>query len=110
MNKFEVRFKSFVSGLADCRVVDDGFRRGVADFLLNGGRICAELKCLDMDTVAKLQAFATELIDACDLPVYGTIPFDRIIAGQEDRATLNRKAIYKVAQRLETDFRDANNK
>lgn len=111
MVEFEARFKNFLARRQDCKIVDDGSHHtpgGVADFLLDGGNICAELKCLDEDTLEKLQAFAAELIETRDLAVYGNVPFEEIIDGQADRGELNRTAIYKIARRLETEFRDAN--
>jgi hypothetical protein len=112
MNEFERQFRAFITNRPDCRILDDGRQNipgGIADFLLNGEQICAELKCLDEDTLEKLQAFATELIENRNLNIYGTVPFEKIIDGQADRGKLNRKAINKIARRLETDFRDANN-
>jgi hypothetical protein len=111
MNEFETRFHNFIAALPDCKILDDGSCNtpgGVADFLLNRESVCAELKCLDKDMLEKLQEFATELIETRNVDIYGRIPFEKIIEDQPDRGKLNRRAIYKVAQRVETDFRDAN--
>lgn len=111
MNEFESRFHSFIATLPGCKILDDGSRNtpgGVADFLLNWDIVCAELKCLDKNMLEKLQEFATELIETRNVDIYGKIPFEKIIENQPDRGKLNRRAIYKVAQRIETDFRDAN--
>jgi len=111
MNNFERRFREFIESRQDCRILDDGQRTitgKVADFLLNGENICAELKCLDQEMLQKLQVFATEIIESRDLPIYGAVPFESIIEAQPDRIKLKRDAVFKIGDRLSDDFRDAN--
>jgi hypothetical protein len=111
MTEFEKRFRRFIAGCPDCKILDDGNSNppgGIADFQLNGDRIVAELKCLEEDKLVRLQRMATALIETRDLPVYGKVPFFKIIENQPDRAELSRKAILVIAGRLQYDFKDAN--
>ena len=112
MTELEKRFRSFIASCPDCKILDDGNSNpegGIADFLINGDRVVAELKCLATDKLDALQRLATELIETRDLAIYGEIPFDRIVEDQPDRSSLKRKAILTIAGRLQDDFKDANN-
>jgi hypothetical protein len=113
MTEFEKKFHSFIANCPDCKILDDRIKKPkglqLADFLLNGERVVAELKCLEKDMLAKLQEFATELIKSRNLSVYGAVPFEKIIEQQPDRVSLKRTAFSKIGgDRLQTDFRNAN--
>jgi hypothetical protein len=112
MTEFEKRFRRFIAGCPDCKILDDGVSNppgGIADFLISGNCVVAELKCLEANKSEPLQRLATELIETRQLPIYGEIPFDKIIEDQPDRSSLKRKAILTIAGRLQDDFKDANN-
>jgi hypothetical protein len=91
MTEFEKRFRRFIAGCPDCKILDDGVSNppgGIADFLINGNCVVAELKCLEADKSEPLQRLVTELIETRQLPIYGEIPFDKIIEDQPDRSSL----------------------
>lgn len=99
MTSFEERLRNFIRSCPDCEILDDGTTNvegEVADFLLNHRNVVAELKCLEEDTLAKLQQFATELIESRNLDVYGQVPFERIIELQSDKSDLKTMAFKKI--------------
>lgn len=112
MIPFETKLRGFIRTCPDCKILDDGSKNpkgGVADFLLNNDKVVAELKCLEENMLAKLQEFATELINSRNLNMFGQVPFDKIIEMQADQSRLKKAAIKKIGgDRLQTDFRDAN--
>ncbi len=106
----ENEFKAFVKSLPTCEVLPEstisGQRR--ADYLLNGRSIVAELKCLENDTLWKVQNFIDELIKARGFLAYGTLSTNRIIENQPDKESLNRKIVQLVSASLESHFQKAN--
>lgn len=74
MTVFEKRFRRFIVGCPDCKILDDGVSNppgGIADFQINGDRVVAELKCLETDKSEPLQCLATEMIETRQLPISG---------------------------------------
>jgi dTDP-4-dehydrorhamnose reductase len=111
VNDFEKRFRQFISGRTGCKILDDGaavLNGEIADFLLDDGRIIAELKCLDEDMIEKLQQLATEIIEGRNLPIYGKFPFSDLIESQPDRSDLKKQAVLKIAGPLGRHFKKAN--
>ena len=111
METFEGRFRRFVASRPDSKILDDGQKNpegGIADFLLNHDSIIAELKCLEKDTIEKLQAFASKIMQDRKLVVYGAVPFTKIIEAQPDREQLKQEAILKIGAPIERHFKKAN--
>ena len=111
MNEFEMRFRQFILGRPDCKILDDGaanLNGEIADFLLDDNRIVAELKCLDEDMIEKLQNLATEIIEGRNLEFYGKFPFSDLIENQPDKIALKKQAVLKIAGPLERHFKKAN--
>ena len=66
MTELETRFRRFIAGCPDCKILDDGGSNpqgGIADFKINGDSVVAELKCLEADKLEPLQRLAMELIE-----------------------------------------------
>jgi hypothetical protein len=72
MAQFEKRFLHFIASCPDCKILNDGNSNpegGIADFLIRGDRVVAELKWLATDKLDALQRLGTELIETRDLAV-----------------------------------------
>ena len=83
MHNFEQIFKEFIKQLPDCEVLEDVFDKhhlrqfSNADYFLKNREIVAELKCLEQDSVPKLQELVDELLETRGKIFYGKMAFDK---------------------------------
>lgn len=114
MDNFEQIFKGFISQLPGCEVLEDVFdkhrlrRFSNADYLLKNREIVAELKCLEQDSMPKLQEFVNELIETRGKIFNGEMAFDKYIKDFPDKDKLSKKAIKIVTHALKNDIGEAN--
>jgi len=114
MDNFEKIFKRFINQLPDCKVLEDVFDKhhlrqfSNADYFLKNREIVAELKCLERDSMPKLQEFVDELKEARGKIFYGEMAFDKYIKDFPDKDKLNKKAIKIVTHALRNDVGKAN--
>jgi len=114
MDNFEQIFKRFINQARDCEVLEDVFDKHYlrqfsnADYFLKGREIVAELKCLEQDSMPKLQEFVDELKETRGKIFYGKMAFDKYIKDFPDKDKLKKKAIKIVTHALKNDVGKAN--
>ncbi len=114
MDNFEQIFKRFINQLPDCKVLEDVFDKhhlrkfSNADYFLKNREIVAELKCLEQNSMPKLQEFVDELKKTRGKIFFGEMAFDKYIKDFPDKDKLNKKAIKIVTKTLKNDIGTAN--
>ena len=114
MDNFEQIFKGFINQLPGCEVLEDVFDKyhlrqfSNADYFLKNRKIVAELKCLEQDSMPKLQEFVDELIETRGKIFYGEMAFDKYIKDFPDKDKLNKKALKIATHALKNDIGKAN--
>lgn len=114
MDNFEQIFKRFINQLPGCEVLENIFDKhhlrqfSNADYFLKSREIVSELKCLEQDSVPKLQKFVDELLKTRGKIFYGEMAFDKYIKDFPDKDKLNKKAIKIVTHALKNDIGKAN--
>ncbi|MFH0918384.1 MAG: hypothetical protein V1830_04555 [Candidatus Omnitrophota bacterium] len=114
MDNFEQIFKGFINQVPGCEVLEDVFDKhrlrqfSNADYFLKNREIVAELKCLEQDSMPKLQEFVDELKETRGKIFFGEMAFDKYIKDFPDKDRLNKKAIKIVTHALKNDIGKAN--
>jgi hypothetical protein len=114
MDNFEQIFKGFINQLPGCEVLEDVFDKhrlrqfSNADYFLKNREIVAELKCLEQDSMPKLQGFVNELMETRGKIFYGEMAFDKYIKDFPDKDKLSKKAVKIVTHALRNDIGKAN--
>lgn len=114
MNNFEQIFKRFINQLPGCEVLENVFDKhhlrqfSNADYFLKNKEIIAELKCLEQDSMPKLQEFVDELMETRGKIFYGEMAFDKYIKDFPDKDKLSKKAVKIVTHALKNDVGKAN--
>ena len=99
MDNFEQIFKGFINQLPGCEVLGDVFNKHRlrqfrnTDYFLKNREIMAELKCLEQDSMPKLQEFVNELMETRGKIFYGEMAFDKYIKDFPDKEKLSEKAV-----------------
>ena len=114
MDNFEKIFKGFINQIPGCEVLENVFDKqhlrqfSNADYFLKNRKIVAELKCLEQDSMPKLQEFIDELVETRDKIFYGEMAFDMYIKDFPDKDKLSKKALKIVTHALKNDIGKAN--
>jgi len=111
--QMETHFHSFIRTISDACIISElpkgkNFDFQNADYLLNNGKIVAELKCLEKDEEVELQKFIDKICEERKILLYGGMPFFKIIENQPDREELGKKGIAVLAKSLKRRLIKAN--
>lgn len=109
----EDRFQSFLDDLVDSQKITPG-RPGMghgekqADYLLDGGKIVAEIKTLKEPQHQKGELVVDEYLDDTGIKIFGTLPLSRIATSEQHLSALEKTISRRMTRGIERVCKSAN--